>query len=69
MTENRIEQVENGLSSKLDSDTNEQRTSSLARRMAETHVPGVSIAVFGDGKIAWAKGYGLRARGELWIGR
>ena len=32
---------------------------SLADRMAELGVPGVSIAVLVDGEIAWARGYGL----------
>ncbi|WP_420633317.1 serine hydrolase domain-containing protein [Candidatus Palauibacter sp.] len=32
---------------------------SLAARMAELDVPGVSIAVLVDGEIAWAEGYGL----------
>lgn len=31
----------------------------LAERMAELGVPGVSIAVLVDGEIAWARGYGL----------
>lgn len=31
----------------------------LAARMAELKVPGVSIAVINDGKIEWARGYGL----------
>ncbi|MDE2877530.1 serine hydrolase domain-containing protein [Candidatus Palauibacter soopunensis] len=33
--------------------------SSLADRMAELGVPGVSVAVLVDGEIAWARGYGL----------
>ena len=33
-------------------------TTKLTDRMAALHVPGVSIAVIHDGKIAWAKGYG-----------
>ncbi len=32
-------------------------------RMAELNVPGVSVAVIDQGKIAWAKGYGLRESG------
>ena len=32
---------------------------SLADRMAELGVPGVSVAVLVDGEIAWARGYGL----------
>ena len=31
----------------------------LARRMAELHVPGVSIAVIHNGVIEWARGYGV----------
>jgi CubicO group peptidase (beta-lactamase class C family) len=34
-------------------------TWSIEERMRQYHVPGLSIAVFGDGKILWAKGYGL----------
>lgn len=31
----------------------------LEERMARYHVPGVSIALIDEGKIAWAKGYGV----------
>lgn len=31
----------------------------LAKRMAQAHVPGVSIAYFDHGRVVWAKGYGL----------
>jgi CubicO group peptidase (beta-lactamase class C family) len=34
-------------------------TTKLTERMAALHVPGVSIAVIHDGKIEWAKGYGV----------
>ena len=34
------------------------QTRTLAAEMARLHVPGVSIAVIRDGKLAWAKGYG-----------
>ena len=64
MTENQIEQVENGLLDKQANAPDDQRTYSLAQRMAEYRVPGVSVAVFNGGNIEWAKGYGLRARGE-----
>ncbi len=32
---------------------------SIEERMDHYHVPGVSIAIIQDGKIAWAKGYGV----------
>ena len=35
----------------------------LADRMAEWHVPGVSIAVVEDGRVAWAQGYGQTGDG------
>src|ERR1022692_4369454 len=34
-------------------------TTKLADRMAALHVPGVSIAVIHDGKVGWARGYGV----------
>src|ERR1700733_8060770 len=34
--------------------------SKLARRMAELHVSGVSIAVIHNGSIEWAQGFGVR---------
>jgi CubicO group peptidase (beta-lactamase class C family) len=37
-------------------------TATLADEMQRLHVPGVSIAVIRDGKIAWAKGYGLASK-------
>lgn len=35
----------------------------LADEMRRLHVPGVSVAVIHDGKIAWAKGYGVTRAG------
>jgi len=35
----------------------------LAKRMEELHVVGASVAVIHNGKIEWAKGYGLRQAG------
>ncbi len=37
---------------------------SLASRLAHYRVPGVSVAVIADGKIAWARGYGVARAGE-----
>ena len=39
-------------------------TSTLAERMAYYQVPGVSIAVIDDFKLAWAKGYGVLTTGQ-----
>ncbi|UVW28086.1 serine hydrolase [Massilia sp. H6] len=38
-------------------------TRTLAAEMQRLHVPGVSVAVIKDGKIAWAKGYGVTQAG------
>ena len=34
-------------------------SSSIMKRMEQVHVPGISVAVIHDGKIDWAKGYGI----------
>jgi CubicO group peptidase (beta-lactamase class C family) len=39
------------------------KTTPLADRMAELHVPGVSIAVIQDGRIEWARGFGVASIG------
>jgi len=36
----------------------------LAERMAELHIPAVSIAVFENGRISWARAYGVAKAGE-----
>jgi CubicO group peptidase (beta-lactamase class C family) len=35
------------------------RATTLSERMASLHVPGVSIAVIHDGKLEWARGFGV----------
>jgi CubicO group peptidase (beta-lactamase class C family) len=35
----------------------------LEERMAQYHVPGVSIAIVRDGKIEWARGFGVASVG------
>ena len=35
----------------------------LAERMRQLNVPGVSVAFFRDGKIEWARGFGVMAKG------
>jgi CubicO group peptidase (beta-lactamase class C family) len=42
-------------------------TTKLTDRMAALHVPGVSIAVIHDGKIEWAKGYGVVSMGGAMV--
>lgn len=61
----RISRVENGLVV-LDANAQPQwgTTYTLAERMGEHQVPGVSIAVIDAYKIVWARGYGVRIAGE-----
>jgi len=54
-----IAEIENGLVPAVVIKGRPLPTSTLAKRMAETKVPGVSIAFFDHGRIIWAKGYGL----------
>lgn len=35
----------------------------LTEQMAQSHVPGISIAVIENGQIAWARGYGVKEAG------
>lgn len=60
---NRIEEVENKLTLPVMIEGAEQVFHSLAEQMKWYKVPGVSIAVINNGKIEWAKGYGLREAG------
>ncbi|MEJ0005814.1 MAG: serine hydrolase [Steroidobacteraceae bacterium] len=55
----RMEQVENQFIPSARADGNLVHPTLLKKRMAELHVPGLSIAVVRDGKIDWAKGYGV----------
>jgi CubicO group peptidase (beta-lactamase class C family) len=55
----RIERVENGLRTPVAVRGEAVRTMRLAERMRALHVPGVSIAVIDQGKIAWTRAYGL----------
>lgn len=58
-----IARVEAGLLPRTAAET-PQAPWSLAERMAFYKVPGVSIAVIKDGRIAWAKGYGVLETGK-----
>lgn len=54
-----IAAIENGLVPPVVIKGRPAPTSTLAKRMAQTKVPGVSIAFFDHGRVVWAKGYGL----------
>ena len=55
----RTEAVEHGLLPVISIRGKPRQRMSLAARMAELHVPGASVAVVNDGRIEWAKGYGV----------
>jgi CubicO group peptidase (beta-lactamase class C family) len=58
--EQRIRRIEDGIiQSPILVKGEPASTVSLADRMAALHVPGVSIAVIHDGKIEWARGFGV----------
>ena len=59
-----IARVEAGLSGRVQVAGEPMEAWSLAERMAFHNIPGVSIAVIRDGKIAWAKSYGVRETGK-----
>ena len=59
----KIAQFEAGILQRVQIEGEPTVRSSLAERMAFYNVPGVSIAVVLDGKIAWAKGYGVLEAG------
>ncbi|CAL2103065.1 TPR_REGION domain-containing protein [Tenacibaculum sp. 190130A14a] len=52
-----IKKVETGLTTRVH--INGDATWAIEERMKHYGIPGVSIAVIHDGKIAWAKGYGI----------
>jgi CubicO group peptidase (beta-lactamase class C family) len=58
-----MDQVINGLRSPVAVQGQPPVRWTLADRMRHYHVPGVSIAVIDSGKIAWAKGFGLKEAG------
>ena len=58
----RRERVERGLRTSIAVKGAPAVRHTLADRMAELKVPGVSIAVVEDGRVAWARGYGQIGR-------
>jgi CubicO group peptidase (beta-lactamase class C family) len=61
--EQRIQHVIAGLTGGVVIKGDEHATLTLANRMKELRVPGVSIAVIHEGKIEWARGFGVRSLG------
>lgn len=64
-TEQHIQQVTSGLTGDVVIKGDEHATHTLADRMKELNVPGVSIAVIHEGKIEWARGFGVSSIGGL----
>lgn len=60
--ESAIARIERGIIPIDDSGTDKGPPQSLAARMEALGVPGLSIAVFDDGRILWARAYGVRDR-------
>ncbi len=54
-----IEAIENGLLPSIQVKGDSTKTYNLSERMEHYKIPGVSIAIVENGKIKWAKGYGL----------
>jgi CubicO group peptidase (beta-lactamase class C family) len=61
--EERIQRIENGLLPTVLVKGETPQSTRLADAMAAAQVPGVSVAVIEDGKIAWARGYGVSVAG------
>jgi CubicO group peptidase (beta-lactamase class C family) len=60
----RIQRVENGLLPDVRIQGRTPLRMALADRMRHYGAPGVSLAVINDGRIEWARGYGLREIGS-----
>ncbi|WP_288380492.1 serine hydrolase [uncultured Massilia sp.] len=56
---NEIARIERGLRSAVGIQGAKPDTRTLDAEMRRLHVPGVSVAVIRNGKLAWAKGYGV----------
>jgi len=61
--EQHIQHVTSGLIGGIVIKGEEHSTHTLADRMKELNVPGVSVAVIHNGKIEWARGFGVRSIG------
>ena len=58
-----IAAVENNLTPEVVKTGSQPKTMTLGERMQHYQVPGVSIAVINNGRIEWAKGYGVTEAG------
>lgn len=63
-TGDRIKRVESGLSRAVVIKGRAAEKFTLAERMKEHKVPGVSVAVVAEGKLQWARGYGVASAVE-----
>lgn len=55
----RVRQVENDVLPAVALKENLERPASIAQRMQELGIPGLSIAVIDEGKVSWTRAYGL----------
>jgi hypothetical protein len=62
-TEQHIQHVTSGLTSDVVIKGDEHATHMLADRMKELNISGLSIAVIHEGKIEWARGFGVSSIG------
>ena len=60
----RISRIENGLQPNLQIQGDSIPNYNIEERMKQLGIPGVSIAVINEGKIEWAKGYGVADSSE-----
>ncbi|HXB68369.1 MAG TPA: serine hydrolase [Candidatus Acidoferrales bacterium] len=63
LIEQRIQRIQDSIPAQVVVKGEPASTTKLADRMAALHVPGVSIAVIHDGKIEWARGFGVTRAG------
>jgi CubicO group peptidase (beta-lactamase class C family) len=61
--EQRIQRIQQAILPAVVTNGEAPATTTLADRMAALHVPGVSIAVIHEGKIEWARGFGVASVG------
>ena len=62
--ERAIQAIEHGLLRPKDDQENPGTKMGLIERMAHYKVPGISIALIDNEKVAWTKGYGVMEAGK-----